>query len=286
MAATLTGLVGGYLSGVGRSQKSYRRYLDLWFDWCALNGLDPLCDVRRVHIETFGVWHVRERHVKPSWVNGAFTVICGFYRYAYEEGCIPVDPGVNVRRPRVRRWSEGSWLTERESRRFLVEAAADRRRFVLGCVCLLLLNGLRSGEVTRLNVPDFRTVDGMPVVHVRRKFDWMQDVGLSEYTSRVLRDLVGGRDSGALFRCNGKRVDAKLLVATVAGIGERIGCERRITPHSLRRTFATLAREHGVPDLEIMASAGWATPMMIDYYDMARLSVTNKATNVVSDLLS
>ena len=55
----------------------------------------------------------------------------------------------------------------------------------------------------------------------------------------------------------------------MARCGEAAGADG-ITPHSLRRTFCTLSRDAGIPDRDIMASAGWSSPHMLDYYDMGR----------------
>lgn len=56
-----------------------------------------------------------------------------------------------------------------------------------------------------------------------------------------------------------------------------VGIERVITPHSLRRTFVTLARNAGIPDRDIMASGGWSSVAMLDRYDRERASVERHA---------
>lgn len=282
MDETVSRLIAGYLLGVpGKSRAAYRKTLDDWCRWCSMNTLN-LLDVRRMHIEAYGEW-VRRLGLSEGTVAARYTVVCGFYRYAFEEGWIPTDPGVNVRRPHSRSWSEGSWLMPGEARRFLELAEADRRAWVPGVCCLLLLNGLRVSEPLVLNIDDFYARDGVPVVRTRRKFDWMQEVAVADRTAIALRRAIGVRAKGALFMWRGRRVRSNMVLQVVAEFGERIGVPRRITPHSLRRTFATLARASGVPDREIMASGGWKSRHMIDYYDMGRLSVTSAATSAVAE---
>ena len=86
-----------------------------------------------------------------------------------------------------------------------------------------------------------------------------------------------------LFRS--KRVTYPQLVSVVTSLGEKVGSARRITPHSLRRSFATTARSQRVPDREIMASGGWSTREMLDRYDMNRLAVENAASVAVAESL-
>jgi len=48
----------------------------------------------------------------------------------------------------------------------------------------------------------------------------------------------------------------------------------------LRRTFATLLQETGVPDHDIIAAAGWVDDTTLNYYDMLPLflMVTSKVS--------
>lgn len=68
-------------------------------------------------------------------------------------------------------------------------------------------------------------------------------------------------------------------------LGESVGAGG-ITPHSLRRTFATLARDAGVADSEIMATGGWSSARMIDYYDMGRRGMRSGAGDALDAYLT
>ena len=50
----------------------------------------------------------------------------------------------------------------------------------------------------------------------------------------------------------------------------------------MRRTFATLSREVGVPDPDIIAAAGWVDDTMLDYYDTHRHAMEGKAAITLS----
>lgn len=285
MAQTVSRLIGEYLTSVpAKSRPGYRHMIDMWLQWCSDNDLD-LLRVRRCHIEAYKVWRIERLGLKPSTVATELSPICCLYEYLWQERVIDRNPAEHVKRPKLRRWSDGSWLTTEQAAKLLDLAEADRRAFVGAACCLLLLNGLRAGEVLNLDVADYRRVDGAAVVHVNRKAGWMQDVGLAERTVSAVDRAVGKRESGPLLVYRSKRVPHSMLTEVVADLGARAGAQRRITPHSLRRTFATEARCQGVPDREIMASGGWSTREMIDRYDMGRLAVDNNASRTVENAL-
>lgn len=73
--------------------------------------------------------------------------------------------------------------------------------------------------------------------------------------------------------------------SVVADVASAIGAEG-ITPNSLRRTFATLARDAGVDDRDIMATGGWSSQHMLDYYDMGRRGSSSSAPGALERFIS
>ncbi len=138
----------------------------------------------------------------------------------------------------------------------------------------------------------------MPCVHLSsRKFaSTGQDISLAPQTVAALAPLLTARATGYLIRIphhgndppittgDRARREAVRLRRILAGT-----CQDNvlpvITPHGLRHTFITLARDAGVPDRDIMAAAGWVDPRMITYYDRAHASVERNATHQLTDWL-
>lgn len=286
MATALSEVMARYLAGTpAGARPTYRSNLEAWFRWCADNGFDAL-HAERWQIEAFcGFRHDQLGNTKHT-VNGQLSSIRCFYRYLEEEGFIDSNPAEHARGQRVHYWSDGSWLTEEEAREFLRLAEQRREAYVYGACCLMLLNGTRVRETLALDVTDRGHVGVIPTVHLRRKLEWMQTIAVSSRTDAALDRAAGRREAGPLFVWRGKRVTSPQLGKIVVELGEQVGADRRITNHSLRRTFATLSRKMGVPDRQIMVSGGWSSRSMIDYYDMSRMSVEENATFAVSDLLS
>ena len=275
--------VDGYLAGLEpRTASAYRGRVSDWLKWCGENGLDPL-GVERRHIEAYGRW-LRERLGRSkNTVASALSVVCGLYGYACGEGLLDEDPGIGVRRPRVAGHSGGTYLDRGQATRFL--AAADGAGALECALCrLLLVSGLRVSEAIGLDVPDLSLGDS-PTARLRRKGDWRHEVALAGSTADALRALVGGRESGPVFRRRGRRLDYQAARSIVSGLAESVGAEG-ITPHSLRRSFCTLARDAGVDDRDIMALGGWSSVQMLDYYDMGRRSARPGAPDRIDPFIS
>lgn len=231
---------------------------------------------KRTHIEVFAAYDGGMRPAAKNTVCRNLSVVCCLYRYLCEEGYIDCNPGEHVRRPKLYGHSDGTYLTREQARLFLAEARGMGARTDALC-SLLLLTGARVGEALGLDVEDCHLNDGRPWVRFDRKGDWSQRVAIPSDAAEALARLIGGRRRGAVFReDSGARLRQQTAVGIVSSVALRVGVPG-ISPHSLRRTFCTLSRDAGVPDRDIMAAAGWSSPQMLDYYDMARRGLNGKA---------
>lgn len=275
--------LAGYLMGLEpASRKRYRGEVERWLRWCRENLVDPP-RAQLVHLEGYMRWLREVRGLTKTSVRTAATAVHGLYRYAASVGSIQADPFEHVRMPRVFGHSSGTYLDRGQASAFLTEAASrdpDTR-----ALCdVLLLCGLRLSEALALDVGDYD-----PRAHTARvssrKGDWCQVVSLSGEVAESFDALVSARSSGPLLRRSGRRMKANEARAAVADVAESIGAVG-ITPHSLRRTFATLSRDAGADDRDIMASGGWHSAHMLDYYDMGRRGVSSDAPNRLESFLS
>lgn len=260
--------VAGYLMGLEpRTRKRYRSDVTRWLAWCRDNLVDPP-SAQLVHLEGYMRWLRDVRGLSKASVRTTTSAIHGLYRYAAATGAIAADPFEHVRLPRVYGHAAGTYLDSDEAARFLAEAA--RRGPDARALCsVLLLCGLRVSEAVSLDVGDY-SPGARPTARIRsRKGDWCQVVALAPAVAEAFDALAARRSTGPLLRAHGHRMRADEARDIVAAVAEAIGAEG-ITPHSLRRTFATLSRDAGLPDRDIMASGGWHSPQMLDYYDMGR----------------
>lgn len=276
--------VAGYLMGLEpATRKRYRSDVTRWLAWCRDNLVDPP-SAQLVHLEGYMRWLRDVRGLSKASVRATASAVHGLYRYAAGSGAIPEDPFEHVRLPRVYGHSAGTYLDRDEAARFLAEAA--RRGPDSRALCsVLLLCGLRVSEAVSLDVVDY-SPGARPTARIRsRKGDWCQVVALAPAVAEAFDALATKRSTGPLLRTRGRRMKTYEARDIVAAVAEAIGAEG-ITPHSLRRTFATLSRDAGLPDRDIMASGGWHSPQMLDYYDMGRRGARSGAPSGLERYLS
>lgn len=128
------------------------------------------------------------------------------------------------------------------------ELAGKRARAI---VALMLRAGLRSCEVVRARVADLQELRGTKVLWVQGKGRLAPDafVVLNPKTERALADYLGARGPLAAdqplvtgLAGDGKALSERQVQRVVSAVLSRAGLKsRRVTPHSLRHTAASLA---------------------------------------------
>lgn len=271
--------VTGFLLGYsGETVKSYRAIMYSWQHWLSDNRL-PLLRVEQVHIEAY-LRCLEMDGASANTVRNIGMVLRLFYRYCETHGHVDRSPAEHIRLPKQYRMSTGTWLTRDEAKAMLDTAAASDPYTDALC-CLYLLSGLRCSEALSLKVED---VDG-DVIKVARKGHAKQAVSISDRTAAALTRAIGRKSGGYIFRSGGGRMLNKYAEQMIRELASKAGIDKSITPHSLRRSFCTISRDAGVPDRDIMASGGWTSPYMLDYYDMQRAAVDRNASTPLTDFI-
>lgn len=218
-----------------------------------------------------------------------------FYRWATGSAALRTDPAALLGRPKVAsrlptvlRAGEAASLVEAPSPGALEpsgspESGSLRESVTLRDRALLELmygSGLRVGEVSAL------TVEGLDLdrgrVRVMGKGAKEREVPMSDYAVAAVRDyLRTGRprlastDSSAVFFNRRKKVmSPRDIRAMVEQYGRRTLSGRRVTPHTLRHSFATHLLEGGA-DIravqELLGHASLATTQRYTHVSRSRL---------------
>ncbi len=205
----------------------------------------------------------------PSSLRRRAAALKGFYRFAYGEGLIPVDVAAHLDLPRPSRLLPET-LTVAEVERLLTAAGGEdddrddrhglRDRALLE---LLYAAGLRISEAVGLDREDLST-DGA-FVRVIGKGDKERLVPVGDVAlhwlgrwlagPRVpllgLRHVVPVRGGPLFLGDRGGRLARQQAWAAVKQASARAGLADRVSPHTLRHSFATHLLEGGA-DLRIV----------------------------------
>ena len=197
--------------------------------------------VYRRHVER---WMERPG-LRPQYQRARLSALRGFTRWCVAEGHMVKDPCVMVPMPKVPPQLPKR-LTHEEAVRLVEVARADRRTLLI--VLLMLQEGLRRIEVSRLNVEDVDFADRS--MTIRGKGGQGRETDALPITEETWRALVAylaeeGHTHGPLIR-NRVRKHGRCSPATVSELVREAMIEAGIkrpgdltrTPHSCRHTAA------------------------------------------------
>ncbi|MFL5928021.1 MAG: tyrosine recombinase [Gaiellaceae bacterium] len=211
-----------------------------------------------------------DRGLAPTSLRRRAAAIRGFYRFAYGEGVIAVDVAARLDLPRQPRLLPETLSVEEVER--LLEAAGgdepDGPALVRGLRARALLEllyaaGIRIGEAVGLDREDLSVDGGFVRVVGKGDRERMVPVGdvAMDWLGRWFAEARPGLISlahvapvrgGPLFVGDrGRRLARQQAWAAVKTAARRAGLGERVSPHTLRHSFATHLLEGGA-DLRIV----------------------------------
>ena len=159
--------LAGFLAGYrGLTRDAYALDLRQFVSWCERHSL-KLFSVHRTDIELYAR-ALEEAGRARATVARRLCTVAGFYRYAEEEGLVPVSPAVHVRRPRLDYESHAVGLDRNEVGALLVAAGLGAPA-EHALISLLALDGLRVSEAIGADIEALGLERGHRTLTVLRK---------------------------------------------------------------------------------------------------------------------
>jgi integrase/recombinase XerD len=209
----------------------------------------------------------RDPGLAPSSLRRRAAALKGFYRFAYGEGLIRVDVAAHLDLPRPSRLLPET-LTVAETERLLEAAGGEdpprpgdlRDRALLE---LLYAAGLRISEATGLDREDLSTDGAFVRVIGKGDKERLVPVGdialdwLARWTDGprpallAIGHVVPVRGGPLFLGDRGGRLARQQAWASVKQAARRAGLADRVSPHTLRHSFATHLLEGGA-DLRVV----------------------------------
>jgi integrase/recombinase XerD len=222
------------------------------------------------------------RPVAPATLQRKAACLRSFYRHLRREAIIEHDPTADLRAPRKSQ-KLPQVLTRGEVAQLLgapkgTEAAALRDRALLE---LMYACGLRASEAIELEVSDIDLRHGVLRARGKGSKERLVPVGreaiaaVRTYLQRGRPDLVGLREERRLFvNRRGGGLTRQGLYKIVQRHARSVGLADRMSPHTLRHTFATHLLAGGC-DLravqEMLGHADIATTQIYTHLSAERL---------------
>jgi integrase len=222
------------------TRKEYRQRVELFVSFVGRIGFN------RNSVVEYKRMLARDERLSIASKNKYFTVAKVFVRELYRIGAIPADISAGIKGFRQSKLHRREGLTEEE-----VQAMARMMRKLpptpynarlRAVFALLIVQGLRQIEVTRLDVEDLRLPTGIAYIQGKGRDD-KEPIYLAPQTVTALRQYLraAGISSGVLFRSFSNRKAARLSTMTIKRDMHRLmkplGIKKVV--HGCRHYYAT-----------------------------------------------
>jgi len=215
---------------------------------------------------------------KKSSIGRKLAAIRSFFRFLLRRGTISKNPAELVATPKKEQ--RLPFHLDIDQTTSLMEAPDEEQKHALrdrAILELLYSSGLRVSELTGLNISEIDLSGGM--VRVMGKGGKERIVPVGSRAVEALQAYLAQRDDAgtkaALFlNTRGGRINRRSVARIVDAHVLKIAAFKRISPHTLRHTFATHMLEGGADLRAIQELLGHAS-----------LSTTQKYTHVSIDRL-
>jgi integrase/recombinase XerD len=249
---------------------AYRRDLKLFFDLLQEKGVSDVGHVKEGHVIAF-LSHLKTQNYAVSSICRSLIAVKVFFRFLKREKWIGEDPTFYLDMPKL--WQLiPEVLTYREVEALLSgpdpsELIGARDKAILE---VLYASGLRVSELCGLNVLD---VDD-DIVRVRGKGGKERIVpigktalaAIDHYLGNFRKDTPELKEIPLFLTEKGKRIDRTLVWKRVKFYAAKAEITKRISPHTLRHSFATHLLENGADLRVIQEMLGHANIATTDRY--------------------
>ena len=238
----------------------------------------PLEDITANDVRVFLYTYQKEHHICNRTLDSIRSVLGSFFSWASGEGYIQKNVMLVVKPIKYEK-REREALTEYELE--LLRAACHTLRDE-AMVEVLYSTGCRVTELVRLDLADVSFEKGE--VMLFGKGSKHRKSYLTAHAMLALKKYLDSRtdDSPALFvkeRIPNTRMSKAGIEKVIGQLGKKAGIQRRVYPHLIRHTTATMALRHGMDVTEIqqiLGHANVATTMIYAKVDQSNIKQSHK----------
>ncbi len=264
---------------------AYRQDLETYFRYLEKKNLS-LERTGKEDIRSF-MMAQKDKGLSARSISRALATLRTFHRFLMHEGCLKEDPTALLESPKLWRKLPEVLSVEEVSR--LLAIVSGRRWIALRDRALLetlYATGLRVSEAASLKIEDLHLDVGFLRCFGKGGKERIVPLGkeaiyaLKRYLERARPKLSRGKDKNTLFLSRlGKRLSRQSLWKMVQKSAREAHIRKRITPHTLRHSFASHMLERGA-DLrvvqEMLGHSDISTTQLYTHVDRGRLKAIHE----------
>ena len=235
------------------TMKAYKRDLIEFSDFMQGKGIGDVQSISKTDILAF-LEYLNQKGDGAATRSRKLSALKSFFADLYSYDYIGKEITRNIKAPKISKKLPIT-ATGEESEK-IIAAAFQEGKCVFNkyrdkaIISIMFCAGLRRQEVLDLGINDIDIMSGRVLVH--GKGDKQRLVYMNESCSKAIsdylqeRDALEEKDDGLLFvTMRGKKIMPAQINVIVNRAREAAGIEKHFTPHSCRKTCATLMSESG-----------------------------------------
>lgn len=260
-----------------RTLEAYRRDLERFLEFLASRGVAAPEAIESGDLREY-VYHLKDRGLAPSTIRRAQSALRTYFSFLLTEGVVEDDPTERIESPRVGRRLPD--VLTRDEVLALLEAPDPERDLYWRDRAILELfyaTGMRVSELVGLPLTALDLEEGFCSVFGKGSKERLVPVGrqaraaLERYLREVRPRLDRGEGEGIVFLSHFGRPLSRMGVwKLVKEAADAAGIDKKVSPHTLRHTFATHLLEGGadlVAVQELLGHADISTTQIYTHLD-------------------
>lgn len=248
-----------------RTLDAYTRDTARLAEFLRPQGVGSPAAATAAHLREY-VYHLKDMGLQPSSIRRNLSAVRTYFGFLLAEGLVEADPSDRLELPRG--WRRLPEALRRDEVERLLDAPEVGQRLYWRDKSLLefaYASGVRVGELITLKLRGLALEDGFASVVGKGSRERLVPVGrsavraLTIYVREVRPRLERGRGEGAVFlNAAGRPLTRMGVWKILRKYVERAGIRRKVTPHTLRHTFATHLLEGGADLAAVQEMLGHA----------------------------
>ncbi len=238
--------------------EAYIRDLEQFIEYLDSNNLDSVKDVNKTIIITY-LMHLQKNGRATSTISRNLSSIRCYYQYLLNKNLVTEDPTLNLQLPK-REKKLPCILTKEEVDVLLSQpkptnfkGARDRAMLEL-----LYATGIRVSEIVALNLDNLDlylgylylgdvNFDGRVIPIGKVALNYIK-IYIKDYREKLVKDDT---EEALFLNCNGNRLTRQGFWKIVKEYTKKCKINKKITPHTLRHSFAVHLLQNGA-DIKIV----------------------------------
>lgn len=248
---------------------SYERDLTSYILFLYNTNIKDISHTNRIHIISF-INHLQQQKKATSTISRNIASIRGFYQFLYRERVIGNDPSAQLeipknekRLPKVLNFKEVEQLLNQPMNQPSNNRAIDLRDKAM--LELLYATGIRVSELVTLKVNDLNLSMGFVRCLGKGAKERIIPLGqiaidsLTSYLQKGWSELAKDKDEVSLFLNHlGSQISRQGFWKIIKKHSLQAGISKKITPHTIRHSFATHLLENGADLRSVQEMLGHA----------------------------